>query len=190
MNAVTDIERPQTVNGINVGAVLDLVEQVAADHARGMTTWRVTTRWQGQTCSSTRVESYALGGEAHARDFTIDIDEPLELGGANRYANPQEYLMAALNGCMTVGYAAQCALRGIRLDHLEIETEGDIDLRGFFGLSQAVEPGYKALGYTVRIGGDATEAEFQEVHAAVMATSPNFYNLANAIQLNPTLVVE
>lgn len=190
MNAVTSVERPQTINGIDVGAVLDLVEQVAADAARGMTTWRVTTRWQGQTCSSTKVESYALGGKAHARDFTIDIDEPHELGGANRYANPQEYLMAALNGCMTVGYAAQCALRGIRLDHLEIVTEGDIDLRGFFGLSQEVEPGYKELSYTVRIAGDATEAEFAEVHAAVMATSPNFYNIAHAITLNPTLVVE
>ena len=38
--------------------------------------------------------------------------------------------------------------------------------------------------------GDATEAEFAEVHAAVMATSPNFYNIAHAITLNPTLVVE
>ena len=190
MNAMTDIERPGTVNGINVGAVLNLVEDVSGDKAKGMTTWRVTTRWQGQTCSSTKVERYALGGQAIDRDFTIDIDEPVELGGANRFANPQEYLMAALNGCLTVGYAAQCALRGIRLEHLEIVTEGDIDLRGFFGLSEEVVPGYKQLSYTVRIGGDATEAEFAEVHAAVMATSPNFHNIAQAVKLNPTLIVD
>jgi uncharacterized OsmC-like protein len=186
---MTDIERPGTVNGIDVAAVLQLVDEVAADSAKGMTHWRVATCWQGQTHSRTRVEGYALGGREVARDFTIDIDEPLELGGANRFANPQEYLLAALNGCMTVGYVAQCALRGIRLDHLEIITEGDIDLRGFFGLSQDVAPGYRELSYTVRIGGDASEAQFAEVHAAVMATSPNFYNIAHAVKLNPTLIV-
>jgi hypothetical protein len=32
---------------------------------------------------------------------------------------------------MMAGYVAQCAVRGIRLDRLEIETDGTIDLRGF-----------------------------------------------------------
>ena len=76
------------------------------------------------------------------RQFTIDIDEPYELGGSNRHANPQEHLLAALNACMMVGYVAQCSLRGITLEKLEIESEGDIDLRGFLGLDPAVSPGY------------------------------------------------
>jgi len=63
------------------------------------------------------------------RRFSIDIDEPCELGGSNRFANPQEHLLAALNACMTVGYVAQCAVRGITLESLEIETDGEIDLR-------------------------------------------------------------
>jgi hypothetical protein len=41
---------------------------------------------------------------------------PCELGGSNRFANPQEYLLAALNACVTVGYVGQCAVRGIALD--------------------------------------------------------------------------
>lgn len=188
MNMMTDV-KPVIVNGINTEGVMKLVGEVAADPAEGMTNWRVVTRWQGQTHSQTSVEAYGLGGKRIARDFTIDIDEPTELGGSNRFANPQEYLLAALNACMTVGYAAQCALRGIRLDRLEIVTEGDIDLRGFFGLSQEVVPGYEGLTYTVYISGDATDAEFNEVHAAVMATSPNFHNLAAAVALSPTLVV-
>ena len=39
--------------------------------------------------------------------------EPCQLGGTDRFANPQEHLLAALNACMTVGYVAQCAVRGI-----------------------------------------------------------------------------
>ena len=39
-------------------------------------------------------ERAALKWMALARD-----DEPLELGGSNRFANPQEYLISALNAC-------------------------------------------------------------------------------------------
>ena len=81
------------------------------------------------------------------RRFSIDIDEPFELGGGNAFANPQEYLLAALNACMTVGYVAQCAVQGITIEKLEIATEGDIDLRGFFGLDPSVPPGYESLRY-------------------------------------------
>ena len=91
---------------------------------------------------------------------------------------------------MTVGYVAQCAVRGIALESLEIETEGDIDLRGFLGLDPAVPPGYETLRYTVRIKGSGTKEEFAEIHEAVMATSPNFYNISRPIGLKPVLVVE
>ena len=85
---------------------------------------------------------------------------------------------------------AQCSVRGITLESLEIETEGDIDLRGFLGLDPSVPRGYKEMQYTVRIKGNGTREQFEEIHAAVMATSPNFYNVANAIALKPTLVIE
>jgi hypothetical protein len=91
---------------------------------------------------------------------------------------------------MTVGYVAQCAVRGITLQSLVIETEGDIDLRGFLGIDPTVPAGYDTLRYTVRIKGNGTKAQFAEIHNAVMATSPNFYNLSRPVGLKPTLVVE
>ncbi len=77
-----------------------------------------------------------------ARDHIILADEPEEILGSNEAPNPQELLMAALNACMTVGYVAGAAKRGISLHRLEIETKGTLDLRGFFALSDAVPPGY------------------------------------------------
>jgi hypothetical protein len=41
----------------------------------------------------------------------------------------------------------------------------------------------------VRIKGNGTEEQFAKIHDAVMATSPNFYSLANAVVLKPTLVI-
>ena len=141
----------------------------------------------GQAHNRSTVSSFEIGGEEVKRRFTIDIDEPEELGGSNKFANPQEHLLAALNSCMMVGYVALCALNGIKLESLEIEVEGDIDLRGFLGLDENVPPGYESLDYTVRIKGDASPEQFEEIHRTVMKTSPNFYNLSQAVPLNATL---
>lgn len=181
---------PKVVNGINIDDLFTLIEGIKQDPAKGASRWHVATSWQGQTRSRSQVEGFGIGGEEVERRFAIDIDEPCELGGSNRFANPQEYLIAALNACMTVGYVAQCAVHGITLESLVIETEGEIDLRGFLGIDPKVAKGYESLRYRVRIKGDGTKEQFAEIHEAVMATSPNFYNLSRPVALKPTLVVE
>jgi uncharacterized OsmC-like protein len=190
MVAQTKPVQPTVVNGINVDDLFALIEGIRRDAAKGRTNWRVTTTWQGQARSRAQVEGFEIGGERVPRRFTIDIDEPCELGGTNRFANPQEHLLAALNACMTVGYVAQCAVRGITLESLEIETDGEIDLRGFLGIDPAVPPGYEKLNYVVRIKGSGTKEEFAEIHNAVMATSPNFHNMSRHVDLKPILVIE
>ena len=181
---------PNVVNGMNVDDLFALIDGVKRAAPNGKTNWRVTTSWQGQARSRTQVDGFEIGGKRVPRRFAIDIDEPCEIGGTNRFANPQEHLLAALNACMMVGYVAQCAVRGITLENLEIETDGEIDLRGFLGIDPAVPAGYENLRYIVRIKGSGTKEEFAEVHNAVMATSPNFYNVSRTVALKPTLVVE
>jgi uncharacterized OsmC-like protein len=190
MTAQTKTAEPTVVNGIDIDDLFALIEDVRRDTAKGKTNWRVTTTWQGQMRSRAQVEGFGINGERVPRRFSIDIDEPCELGGTNRFANPQEHLIAALNACMTVGYVAQCAVRGITLESLAIETDGEIDLRGFLGIDPAVPPGYEKLSYTVRIKGSGTKEEFAEIHEAVMATSPNFHNMSRPVALKPALVVE
>ena len=190
MTAQAKTKAPNVVNGINVDDLFALIEGARQNEAKAMTNWRVSTTWQGQARSRSQVEGFEIGGEQVPRQFSIDIDEPCELGGSNRFANPQEHLIAALNACMTVGYVAQCAVRGITLESLAIETHGEINLRGFLGIDAGVPRGYENLNYTVRIKGSGTRQQFAEIHEAVMATSPNFYNMSRPVALVPVLVVE
>src|SRR5262245_36335774 len=118
---------PPLSNGINVDDLFALIGDVKREPEKGKTNWHVITTWQGRTRSRAEIESYELSGQKVPRRFSIDIDEPRELGGSNSFANPQEHLIAALNACMTAGYVAQCAVRGINLESLAIETDGDID---------------------------------------------------------------
>jgi uncharacterized OsmC-like protein len=187
---MTTISEPTMVNGINTDALRGAVEAITQDPAKGRTRWQAATHWKGGTHSATRVTSCMIGGERVPKDFTIHVDEPTELCGENKYPNPQETLIAALNSCMTVGYVALCALEGIELEELRIETEGDIDLRGFLGISPDVKPGYDQLRYTVHIKGNGTPEQFDRIHRTVMATSPNYYNVRNPIPLKSRLVVE
>ncbi|HEY0630178.1 MAG TPA: OsmC family protein [Sphingomicrobium sp.] len=176
------------VNDIDLDKLQELVVEANSNPALG---FEVTTRWDGQFRSETRAGPIRLGnGETVERDHVILADEPEEILGSNQGPNPQELLFAALNACMTVGYVAGAATRGIRLTKLEIETRGTLDLRGFFNLSDMVPPGYAALQYVVRIAGDGTPEQFAEIHAEVQATSPNYDNFARAIRMDARLEVE
>ena len=186
---MTTMTETHILNGINTEKLRALAGAVAENPAQGMTHWQVASHWRGGTRSDTRVTSCGIGGERIARDFTIRVDEPLALCGTNQYANPQEHLLAALNSCMIVGYAALCAHEGIELEELRIETEGDIDLRGFLGIDPTVKPGYDQLRYTVFIKGSGTPEQFEQIHRTVMATSPNYFNLASAVSLKSRLVL-
>jgi len=186
---MTTMTEPTTMNGINLDALRATVDAVTQNPAKGMTHWEVTSHWRGGTRSDARVTRCVIGGAEVRKDFTIKIDEPLQLCGTNQHPNPQETLLAALNACLIVGYSACCAHEGIELEELRIETEGDIDLRGFLGIDSTVKPGYEQLRYTVHIKGNGTLEQFEKIHRTVMATSPNYSNLSDAVMLKSRLVV-
>ncbi len=178
------------VNGIDTTALKGAMAAISQDPKQGVAKFEVRTRWTGGTRAETKVSHWEIGGNRKERGFTVYSDEPEELCGTASAPNPQEILMAGLNSCIVVGYVAGCAMKGIELEAVEIATEGELDLRGFLGLDEAVKPGYDELRYTVRLRGNGTPEQFQEVHQTVMATSPNFFNLSRPIPLRPTLVLD
>jgi len=177
-------------NGIDTGALRGAIEAIVENPASGQTRWSVRSEWKGGTRTDHHIAAYEIGGEHIERPFTLRIDQPHELHGTNEYANPQEFLLSAVNACMMIGYAAVGALMGIELTSLEIELEGDIDARGFLGLDESVANGYESLRQRVRIAGNASPEELRKLHETVLATSPNFFNITNAIPTNSELVIE
>src|SRR3569623_415688 len=171
------------INGSDLAALDSTVAAIQDNPGCAEGAFRVSTRGKVQTRSESTVESYTLAGKVVPRSFTIVADEPHELLGTNSAPNPQELLMSAENACMMVGYVAQAAVRGSRLDDCRIETEGELDLRGFLGLDEKVPPGYRRINYTVWLEGDGSREQFEEIHQAVMATSPNYFNMAQPVQM-------
>lgn len=82
------------------------------------------------------------------RDFTIVSDEPPELGGTDRGPNPMEYVLGGLIGCLTVMIRLIAAERQLRIDDVQMEVEGDLDLRGLQGTAP-VRPDFLGVRGTV-----------------------------------------
>jgi uncharacterized OsmC-like protein len=180
----------EKLNGIDTHALKQVVKQISNDPSLGKVKFQVTTTWKGVTKSETVIEGYKIGGQRVKRIHSLVIDEPKELLGEDASANPQEYLMGAMNACITNTYVIAAAMKGIKLESVVMETEGELDLRGFLGIDKDVIAGYKELTYKVRLKGNGTKEQYEEVHQAVVATSPNYYNMTHAIKLNAELIIE
>ena len=180
----------EKLNGIDTETLKQVMGQVSKDPSAGKLKFQVTTTWKGTTKSETVVQGYEIGGQKVKRVHTFVIDEPTELLGEDMAANPQEYLMGAMNACIINTYVIAAAMKGIKLEKVEMETEGELDLRGFLGMDKNVIPGYKELNYKVRLKGNGTREQYEDVHKTVVATSPNYYNISNAIKLNTELIFE
>ncbi|MGP1346187.1 MAG: OsmC family protein [Phycisphaerales bacterium] len=188
--ASTSATIPSThANGIDREALLASIDAIRDQPANGMTTWSVRSQWMGGTRTDHHVDHLDIGSQRIHRPFTIRIDEPEQLCGTNQFANPQEYLLSAINACMMVGYAAVATLMGIKLESLEVETTGDIDLRGFLAIDPTIRNGYPEIHQTIRIAADATEQQLNELHRAVLATSPNFEHITRAVPMKPRLEI-
>ena len=128
------------MNGLDLDALNEVVSEIQRDPRQGHGRLPGALRVAGPDASRSTVDSYTIGGQEVHRHFEIDVDEPLELLGQNTAPNPQEMLMTALNACIMVGYVAGAAVKGITLEKVEIETAGELDLRGFLGIDPACGP--------------------------------------------------
>ncbi|MGA6205159.1 OsmC family protein [Nocardia testacea] len=100
------------------------------------------------------------------------VDEPPALGGDDTAANPVEVYLGALISCHIVTYRFWAQRLGLTVDELSIEAEGDLDVRGFFGLDDRVRAGFQAVRLRVRVTGPETAERYAELQAAVEAHCP------------------
>lgn len=174
------------INGLDTGALAGLVGMLEDNPQGGRVTFVTRSRWQNGARVLTRVAGFRIDGQAaHAdeRRFVLLSDEPTELSGTDAAPGPAEQLMHAVAGCIAATINANAAFAGVRLSHLEVDIEGDIDLHGIFGLDEKVRPGFGELRARVDIAGDADAATLQEIVAKGVAASPIRESVQNGVPL-------
>ena len=115
-------------------------------------------------------------------------DEPPVLLGGDKGANPVEYLLAGLAGCITTSLVAYAAAKGVKIDSIESTLEGDIDLQGLLQIDESVNPGYQGINISFKIESDASEATLQELIDLAKKVSPVANTISRPTSVNVGLV--
>lgn len=181
------LRAPVPRHGVDPAAVFATIGVVRGQPELGAFRFRAKNRWLRGTHSRTTIESFSGAGSEHVHKTSVpyDADHPAVLCGSDEGPTPVEFLLHALAACITAGVANVAAARGVTLTAVESTVEGEIDLRGIFGIGGA-RNGYQRIRATFSVEGDAPREKLEEILAQSRARSAVFDVLTNGVPVDIT----
>jgi uncharacterized OsmC-like protein len=165
----------QTLNGMDIKQLHETVDAIKGDPEIAHFEFRNANEWiQGGENRSTIQEFYGAKqwDASRTEPFVFTNGEPPVLLGANEGANPVEFLLHALAGCVTTTTVLHATARGIRIESISTKMRGCIDLQGLLDLDPSVAPGYESIEIDMDIRADCSDEELDELLAFAEAHSP------------------
>ncbi len=172
----------KVVNGLNMEQLLKTIDLIKEKPEIALFKFRASNTWvDGAHNQATIKDFYGALQEDDSRPPQVfEIDEPPVLLGNNKGPNPVEYVLIGLSGCLTTSLVAHAAAKGITVTKVTSRYEGDIDLRGFLGLSDQVPVGYKEIRVYFKIEADISDAQKDELVKMAQRFSPVYNTIAQA----------
>jgi uncharacterized OsmC-like protein len=160
----------KNVNGLDAEELSGIMDTLRNNPEAARLRHRIHNRWMGGTHSRTLVDGFWLGGKedrTRTKKFELDSGEPAPLLGEDDGPGATESLLHALASCLNATLIYHATARGVQIEELEIELEGELDLRGVLGLSDQVRNGYEGIQATFIVKADASREQIEElVHLA------------------------
>ena len=183
--------RTGLVNGVAVNDLFATIDAIKKDPEIAKFNFRISNRWLhcGRNQSTIKDFDGAKAVHQHSPQFELVADEPPLLLGEDMGPNPVEYLLNALAACVTTSMIYHAAAKGIEIKGVESRLEGDLDLRGFLGLSNEVPMGYQQIRIYFKIDADIEDSEKEELVAMGKKYSP-VYNTIFADQTSVLIGLE
>jgi len=174
------------INGVDTTRMQETIAAIRASPELGRFEFRIENRWVDAGENRSRTKSFRGGAQevAHKSDFTMVADEPEMLLGSDKGANPVEHLLHALASCVTTSMVYHAAARGIAVEWVESSLEGDLDLQGFLGLDPTVRNGFQQIRMKLRIKGDLTDEQVQELGSLGPTFSPVYDSIAKGVPIS------
>ena len=164
-----------TRNGLNLEQMVGTIDALTNDPTLAQFEFRASNRWINGGENRSNIQGfYGAGAEDESRSepFVYTNGEPPVLLGSNEGANPVEYLLHALAGCVTTTTVLHAAARGIEIERLSTQLVGSIDVQGLLALDDSVEVGYESIRIEMEIEADCSEEEIDELLSFAKDHSP------------------
>lgn len=154
----------QMVNGVDVRALGEKISAIRHEPELGKFMFHVNNQWLEGGHSKTQIDSFygTRQEHPHRRSFELEAAEPPVLLGGDEGPNPVEHLLNALVTCLTGAMVYHAAARGIHIEEIESEVEGDLDVRGFMGISPDVRKGYENIRVRFNVKSQGSPEELEE----------------------------
>ena len=176
-------------NGVDVEELFNTIDAVKNSPVIAKFKFRADNQWLDGGHNRTTIKDFygIQKNHNHEATFKLDADEPPLLLGTGKGPNPVEYLLTALAACVTTSLVYHAAAKGIVLNSVESRLEGDIDLRGFLGISPEVRKGYQEIRIFFKIDADVPQHQLEELVQLGPTYSPVFDSVTKGVPVRVEL---
>ena len=175
-------ETKMELNGVNTQTLSRVYESMRNQPEMAKATFSVKSEWNGGFSVTSRSKDFRSGGKNIERntEHRMQYDFPNRLSGKDRGPTVCEVCMGSLAACLTQTIVAHASSRGIMIDSINVDVEGDVDLRGFTGISNDVRPGAQQFRVNINIKSNtASKEQINELREIGKRFSPAFDTLTN-----------
>ena len=145
------------INGIEVSRLIEIINVIQKNPYLARFQFRAKNTWMNGGHSRSIIKSF-YGGEREDNTrnapYIFENDQPLILLGSDKGANPLEYILNALAGCITDSIVYNASMKGIQIDELESELEGNFNLRNLFINQDDIDNPEDNIKVKIRISGN------------------------------------
>ncbi len=120
-----------------------------------------TGKWTSGVQTSVKVRSFE----------PFIVDEPTDLGGADKGPNPVELVLAGLSSCTSVMIAIIAKEQNFTYDAVNFSNSGELDLAGLMG-AEGVSPHFQTIDFTVGISTSESIEKLQQLQDEVEKRCP------------------
>jgi uncharacterized OsmC-like protein len=182
------------INGVDIKRLSDTIEAVKNNPALAAYRFRLNNEWIRGGHNQSLIKGFFGNGEednSRVESYIYASDEPEVLLGQDNAANPVEFVLHALAGCLTTSIIYHASARGYKIDRLTTALEGDMDIRGFLDMDSRVRNGYNNVRVSVCIeGADLTEEEKEDILRFGPMFSPVYDIITNRVPVEVSLEVK
>lgn len=178
-----------TINGFELESISNTVNAIKNDPATAKFEFRIKNDWIKAGHNRSYIKEFYGGGkedESRSKHFIFDNGEPPVLLGNNEGANPVEFVLHALAGCMTTTMVLHAAACGIPLEKISTEIEGDLDIRGYLGLDPNIRNGYQNVTVNLAVEGNLNKTDKEKL-SQFCRNSPVFDIISNSVPISVKL---
>lgn len=169
-------------NGVNTQILNTVFNSMRNQPEMAKATFSVKSEWNGGFSVTSSSKGFRIGGQNIERntEYKMQYDYPNQFSGKGRGPTVCEACMGALGACLTQTIAGHATSRGIKIDSIDINVEGDLDMRGWTGISNDVRPGAQQLRVKMNIKSDtASKEQINELYEIGKRFSPAFDTITN-----------